>query len=336
MVWQTFTYFKNANSDENLTSPSSQSSLSSSSMPNTSDTINQNKSSSSSSSKRSPSPRPPPRFHRPTSKSSAQSDFHNNDNNNTSDYAKTFHNDLPFSITPAGRFFTHFFDETMQYFNYPMHNIAWSEEPPTINAYYGNSINEKIIDNDEKFAIEIDLSDFLAGELLINYNEEERELSIEGHQKGRNGRVGSTERNFERKFDIPSDVHDGSLAAYLVPSGLLTVQAFKKGIKQPIRRIPIQEVADVPNSVEKNAAKVPTFETSKNTTNKNTGPPVPPKPNKVSKQKPSTIEEVSKEAEKIPEVRKLKKDDEKQLNFDQKPKPTKESVVKREYLNIFC
>lgn len=152
MVWQTFTSPKNTNSHDNLTSTLPSASLlpprtvtsisTSASTPNISSTINhfQHASNSKSSNERSPSPRPPPRFHRPTPRSSSQSHSHNTDNN-TSGY-DTLHNDLPFSMTPAGRFFTHFFDETMQYFNYPMHDITWSNEPPTTNAYYGNSINE--------------------------------------------------------------------------------------------------------------------------------------------------------------------------------------------------
>ncbi|EFO26166.1 hypothetical protein LOAG_02324 [Loa loa] len=300
----------------------------------------------SSSNERSPSPRPPPRFHRPTPRSSSGSYSHHTDNN-SSGYS-TLHNDLPFSMTPAGRFFTHFFDEAMQYFNYPMHDIVWSDEPPTANGYNGNSINEKIIDNDEKFSIEIDLSDFLAGELLVSYDEDGRELLIKGHQKERNGRLGSVERNFERKFDIPIDTHDGSLAAYLMPSGLLTIQAFKKGNKQPIRRIPIQEVVDIPNSsdksaadvpdpTDKNAANVPTFNTSKNTPNKiKISPPVPPKPKNVSKLTTPTIEKMSEITEEIPKIQKLKENNAEHLNFDTIQKPTRESTVKREYLNIFC
>ncbi|VDM12947.1 unnamed protein product [Wuchereria bancrofti] len=352
MVWKTFIYPKNKKCDNNLTTttssssssslppsstlPSSPRSTSTTTTPNlsspTNHTQHSNNNKSSSNERSSSSPRPPPRLHRPTprspSSSSSRSYSHKTDNN-TSGY-NTLNNDLPFSMTPAGRFFTHFFDEAMQYFNYPMHDIIWSEESPTKNS----SINEKIIDNDEKFSIEIDLSDFLAGELLIIYNEEERELLVEGHRKERNGRFGSIERNFKRKFDIPIDVHDGSLAAFLIPSGLLTIQAFKKGNKQPIRRIPIQEIINVPNSTDQNAAKFPTFENMKNTTSKtNINPPMPPKSTSASELKSCTPEKMSKITDKIPTIQKFQQNKEKQLNFNEMGK---DSGVKREYLNIFC
>lgn len=193
---------------------------------------------------------------------------------------------------------------------------------------------QKIIDNDEKFSIEIDLSGFLAGELLVSYDEEGRELLIEGHQKERNDRHGSVERNFKRKFDIPIDAYDSSLAAYLIPSGLLIVQAFKNGNKQPIRRIPVQEVDNVPDQTDKNATKAPTFATTKNATKKaNISPPVPPKPKNISQLKYPTFEKISKVTEEIPEIQKIEKD---KVNFDEIQKPIDKSAVKREYLNIFC
>ncbi|CAG9540470.1 unnamed protein product [Cercopithifilaria johnstoni] len=348
MVWQTFTHSKNTDSGDNLTSSISLSPVSPlpspprtpiptlPSTPSVTATINHTQHKSSSNERPSSPPRPPPRFHRPTPKSSSSSDSHNTDNTshaNTSGYG-TPHNDLPFSMTPAGRFFSHFFNEAMQYFNYPMHDIVWSEEPPTTNACNGNSINEKIIDNDEKFSIEIDLSDFLTGELLINYDEEGRELLVEGHQKERNDRYGSVERNFKRKFDIPIDAHDGSLAAYLFPTGLLTIQAFKKHTKQPIRRIPIQEVVDIPDKIDKNTTKP---STNKNTTNKaNINSSVSSKSKTVSESKFPTFEKMSKIAEKIPKIPKIKEDKMKQLNFDEKQKSTDGLSMKREYLNIFC
>lgn len=358
MVWRTFICPKNKKCDNNLTTTTTKSSSSSllppsstlSSLPrststttitpNLSSTTNHthlsNNNKSSSNERPSSSPRPPPRFHRPTPRSSSPSSssrsYSHKTDNNTSGYS-TLNNDLPFSMTPAGRFFTHFFDEAMQYFNYPMHDIIWSGESPTKNS----SINEKIIDNDEKFSIEIDLSDFLAGELLIIYNEEERELLVEGHRKERNGRFGSIERNFKRKFDIPIDVHDGSLAAFLIPSGLLTIQAFKKDNKQPTRRIPIQEIINVPNSTDQNAAKLPTFENMKNTTNKtNSNPSAPPKSTNASELKFRTPEKMSKVTEQIPTIQKFQQNREKQLNFNEMGKLNTDSDMKREYLNIFC
>ncbi|KAM3716254.1 Small heat shock protein [Dirofilaria immitis] len=336
MVWQTSTCSTNTNPDDNLTtsSSSSSSSTTTSPLPNTSNTINHSKSTSN---ERSPSPQPPPRFHRPTTKSSPRSDSNHSDNN-TFDY-NTLHNDLPFSMTPAGRFFTHFFDEAMQYFNYPMHDIVWSDKPPTINACHGNTTNEKIIDNDEKYSIEIDLSDFVAGELSISYDEEERELLVEGKQKGCNNRLGSIERNFKRKFDIPIDVHDGSLAAYLPPSGPLTIQALKKGIKQPTRRIPIQEVSVIPDINVTNTTEVPTFESTKNMTSKtNIAPPIPPKTKKASESKQPSIFEAMPKSKimQSSKVQKFNENDEKQRNFDELQQSAKKSEAKREYLNIFC
>uniref|UniRef100_A0A915Q0Y2 SHSP domain-containing protein n=1 Tax=Setaria digitata TaxID=48799 RepID=A0A915Q0Y2_9BILA len=357
MVWQTFNSPKNTNSDDNLTalsSLSSSSSSSTSSLPpplplsppplistpiSTANIPTSNHipypSTNNTSNERSPSPRPPPRFHRP--KSSRSYPHNHNNDNNSSGYG-SLNTDLPFSMTPAGRFFTQFFDEAMQYFNYPMHDITWSNELPTANGCRGNSTNEKIIDNDEKLCIEIDLSDFVAGELSVSYDDEGRELLVEGHQKERNGRLGSVERNFKRKFDIPIDANDGSLAAYLTPAGQLTIQAFKKGIKQPIRRIPIQEVTDVPNPFDENAANVPTSETTENRTPKsNVNPPVPPKPKKVLDPKSPTFQTMSKTDEKIPKISKQEEKAEKHLNFDEiNGAATSDSTAKREYLNIFC
>lgn len=151
MVRQTFTSSKNTNSVDNLTSstslppqppppappPPPSSSLSTSQAPIVPVVSNhtQHKSPSNEQAKS------PPPFHQPSSSSSSSRSYPHNTDSNTSNYT-TVRNDLPFSMTPAGRFFTHFFDEAMQYFNYPMHNIVWTEEPPTTNAYCGNSINE--------------------------------------------------------------------------------------------------------------------------------------------------------------------------------------------------
>lgn len=202
---------------------------------------------------------------------------------------------------------------------------------------------QKIINNDEKFSIEIDLSDFLAGELQINYDEEERELLVEGHQKERSDRHGSIERNFKRKFDLPFDAHDGSLAAYLLPSGSLTIQAFKKGIKQPLRRIPIQEVVDIPDvpHTNKNPSNAPTSDATTTNiapqqTSVNTGPPVPPKPKNVSELKSANFAKMSETVEETPQIQNAEKNTMEQLNFDETQKSTNKPAVKREYLNIFC
>ncbi|MCP9260833.1 hypothetical protein DINM_003981 [Dirofilaria immitis] len=318
MVWQTSTCSTNTNPDDNLTtsSSSSSSSTTTSPLPNTSNTINHSKSTSN---ERSPSPQPPPRFHRPTTKSSPRSDSNHSDNN-TFDY-NTLHNDLPFSMTPAGRFLRTFLMKQC--------NILIIQ----CMILFG-----KIIDNDEKYSIEIDLSDFVAGELSISYDEEERELLVEGKQKGCNNRLGSIERNFKRKFDIPIDVHDGSLAAYLPPSGPLTIQALKKGIKQPTRRIPIQEVSVIPDINVTNTTEVPTFESTKNMTSKtNIAPPIPPKTKKASESKQPSIFEAMPKSKimQSSKVQKFNENDEKQRNFDELQQSAKKSEAKREYLNIF-
>lgn len=172
----------------------------------------------------------------------------------------------------------------------------------------------------------------------MTYDEEARELLVEGHQKERTDRLGSIERHFKRKFDIPVDTHDGTLAAYFSSSGLLTLLALKKGVRSAIRRIPIQTVPEVPNPLNTTASDTGTSEGTKKAGKLKIAPAIHPKPKKVlvEEDKPSNIQKVPTVAEKLPQSKKARTEDEKESNFEDIHRPSKKCDIKREYLNIFC
>lgn len=96
-----------------------------------------------------------------------------------------------------------------------------------------------MVDDSEKFAVEMDVSQFHPEELSVNLND--RELVVEGHHEERNDEVGKIERHFIRKYLLPEDAQLDSLESHLSDRGHLTVAAKKQTISAPVgRSIPIQ------------------------------------------------------------------------------------------------
>ncbi|VDM39462.1 unnamed protein product [Toxocara canis] len=152
-----------------------------------------------------------------------------------------------FAFSPAGKFFNVFFGDTMRCFDYPLHKVAlnWSEQPVMRECKIGNTVGE-VIDDGEKFAVEIDVSHFRPDELSVDLNESERELLVEGKQENSSEDEGTTTRRFKRYFDVPEDIRIDALASKLTRNGKLKIWAPKRQSDEPviIRRIPIRLVAE--------------------------------------------------------------------------------------------
>ncbi|VDN08525.1 unnamed protein product [Thelazia callipaeda] len=287
-----------------------------------------------------PPPQPPPRNNRSILKQSPVSSngSPSSTSEDTSGY-DSLNTNVRFSMTPAGKFFTQFFSDAMQYFNHPMHNVIWSEEPPT-TCMSGNNIitQEKIINSDDKFSVEIDVSVFLLEELSITYDYNQREIHIEGCQKKRDDGFDSVERSFKCKYDIADDVEEESLAAYLTPEGFLTVQARKKSTKKDSRRIPIQAVSYVPDLSHQTATNITTNQCAKfsGTGKTKISPPVPPKPKFLSKQLVSEYRENPEVNKEFENVKKPAKKETEVLDIKHLQQPKNEPKPNKEYLNIFC
>uniref|UniRef100_A0A915C8R7 SHSP domain-containing protein n=1 Tax=Parascaris univalens TaxID=6257 RepID=A0A915C8R7_PARUN len=95
----------------------------------------------------------------------------------------------------------------------------------------------QIVDNAEKFQVEVDVTQFRPNELSVNVRD--HELVIEGHHQERSDQVGSIERHFVRKYSLPHDVQASAFESRLSDSGLLTVFAPKSNAPAG-RSIPIQ------------------------------------------------------------------------------------------------
>lgn len=95
------------------------------------------------------------------------------------------------------------------------------------------------INDSEKFAVEVDVTQFHPQELSVNVLD--RELVIEGHHEERSDSSGRIERHFVRKYTIPDDANPETLTSHLSDRGILTVTAQKKAIEAAKgRKIPIQ------------------------------------------------------------------------------------------------
>lgn len=93
-----------------------------------------------------------------------------------------------------------------------------------------------MINNKEKFAVEMNVSQFAPEELSVNLKD--RNLVVEGHHEERNDECGTVERHFIRKYLMPEDTDLEGLRSFLNNEGLLVITAPKKAIQHE-RRIPI-------------------------------------------------------------------------------------------------
>ncbi|CAL2045969.1 unnamed protein product [Caenorhabditis brenneri] len=102
-----------------------------------------------------------------------------------------------------------------------------------------SSANSEIVNTEEKFAINLNVSQFKPEELKINL--EGRRLSIQGEQDVSNEHGHST-RSFSRVILLPEDVDVASVASNLSDTGRLSIEA-PKLLPAQGRPIPIQQAA---------------------------------------------------------------------------------------------
>ncbi|KAK5986191.1 SHSP domain-containing protein [Trichostrongylus colubriformis] len=97
--------------------------------------------------------------------------------------------------------------------------------------------SQQLVDDDKKFAVSLDVSQFRPEEL--NVHVEGRELTIEGKQEQKNHH-GSIHRSFTRKWLLPENVDLQAVRTQLDEKGHLSVEAPKntEGLPQK-RTIPI-------------------------------------------------------------------------------------------------
>ncbi|CAJ0596993.1 unnamed protein product [Cylicocyclus nassatus] len=96
---------------------------------------------------------------------------------------------------------------------------------------------KEIVDDDKKFAVALDVSQFRPEELNVHLDG--RELTVEGKQehKGDNSFI---HRSFVRKWTLPENVDLESVHTQLSDKGHLCVEAPKQNAEKPNRRnIPI-------------------------------------------------------------------------------------------------
>ncbi|PIO74754.1 Hsp20/alpha crystallin family protein [Teladorsagia circumcincta] len=96
---------------------------------------------------------------------------------------------------------------------------------------------QQVVDDDKKFAISLDVSQFRPEEL--NVQVEGRELTIEGKQEHKT-ETGAIQRSFTRKWLLPGNVDLEAVRTQLDDKGHLSVEAPKNGEGHDKRRtIPI-------------------------------------------------------------------------------------------------
>ncbi|RCN50116.1 Hsp20/alpha crystallin family protein [Ancylostoma caninum] len=95
----------------------------------------------------------------------------------------------------------------------------------------------QVVDDDKKFAVSLDVSQFRPEELNVHL--EGRELTVEGKQEHK-GENSFMHRSFVRKWTLPETVDLEAVRTQLSDKGHLCVEAPKTGAASPNRRnIPI-------------------------------------------------------------------------------------------------
>ncbi|CAB3411326.1 unnamed protein product [Caenorhabditis bovis] len=101
---------------------------------------------------------------------------------------------------------------------------------------FSNPIGE-IVNNDQKFGMQIDVSHFKPENLKVNING--NELTVEGEQEVKHEH-GYSKRSFHRMVRLPDDVDPSAMTSSLSNDGHLTLSAPKKrAIENKSRPIPI-------------------------------------------------------------------------------------------------
>uniref|UniRef100_A0A1I7VZ98 Small heat shock protein n=1 Tax=Loa loa TaxID=7209 RepID=A0A1I7VZ98_LOALO len=159
-----------------------------------------------------------------------------------------------FYTSPMERFIVNLLDNTFDDRSYrSLQSVApyWLHQPALNECNIGNALGE-ILDEKDKFGVQIDVSHFHPKELSVSVRD--RELSIEGHHKERTDQSGhgSIERHFVRKYVMPEEVQPDTIESHLSDKGVLTISASKTIAGLPAARtIPIQASPKGPETGEK-------------------------------------------------------------------------------------
>ncbi|MFH4979584.1 hypothetical protein AB6A40_006293 [Gnathostoma spinigerum] len=140
---------------------------------------------------------------------------------------------------PMEQCFRRWFDRTMPDMNWPTRHIApyWMQQPMLQECNIGNTLG-KVVDDKEKFAVEVDVSQFRPEELQVNVKD--NELVVEGHHEERTDEYGKIERHFVRKYMMPKEARVDAVVSQLNDKGVLSVTAPKTPETENMRKIPIQ------------------------------------------------------------------------------------------------
>ncbi|PIC28048.1 hypothetical protein B9Z55_020093 [Caenorhabditis nigoni] len=106
-----------------------------------------------------------------------------------------------------------------------------------MSAFEGPTTCSEIVNNDQKFAINLNVSQFKPEDLKINLDG--RTLSIQGEQEVKDEH-GHSKKSFSRIILLPEDVDIGAVASNLSEDGKLSIEAPKKIAVQG-RSIPITQ-----------------------------------------------------------------------------------------------
>uniref|UniRef100_A0A0M3HNY5 SHSP domain-containing protein n=2 Tax=Ascaris TaxID=6251 RepID=A0A0M3HNY5_ASCLU len=154
-------------------------------------------------------------------------------------------------MMPFERVFGQMFEEAFREMDRAHRSIApyWLEQAPLHECNIGNTVG-KVVDDKDKFAVEMDVSQFHPEELKVNVRD--NELIVEGHHEERSDSHGSIERHFIRKYTLPKDTHLEGLVSHLSDKGVLSVSAPKHTLEgPPARNIPIQAAPRTPQQQSK-------------------------------------------------------------------------------------
>uniref|UniRef100_A0A0N5AH77 SHSP domain-containing protein n=1 Tax=Syphacia muris TaxID=451379 RepID=A0A0N5AH77_9BILA len=141
-----------------------------------------------------------------------------------------------YALSPIERIFSNCLNED---YHHSLHtlNPYWLQQSALNQVCIGNSAGP-VINDDEKFAVEVDVKQFHPSELSVNIRN--HELTIEGHHDERPDADGHIERHFIRRYSIPDDVNLEEVSSHLSDNGILTVAAKKTGVLSKGRSIPIK------------------------------------------------------------------------------------------------
>lgn len=150
------------------------------------------------------------------------------------------YNPSAYRFPPIERCMEHMFNDALREVERPFRWVApyWLDMPDIQQCNIGNALG-KVVDDKEKFAVEVDVTQFRPDELTVNLRD--RELVVEGHHEERADSSGKIERHFIRKYTLPEDAQLDSLESHLSDKGVLSVCAKKAAVAVPqARSIPIQ------------------------------------------------------------------------------------------------